>query len=182
MDCLEFNECITEYEAKRLTKKQEQEFLEHKNSCEECKQVFELVFGNEYDNIEEINFLYDDNICLSVMDKIQDIEVNGYNIRLHNLLHLFFGAIFVSFVLFVLVVLEHGLNTLLGSYWNGLNSISDRICSGLSMASHNLASAYLHGVMYIVVIFVTIAFIGTIYDSIKRKLNEKKYLNNLNSK
>ncbi len=182
MDCTEFNEYITEYEAKRLTKKQELEFLQHKNSCSECKEVFELVFGSEYENIEEVRFSFDDNICVSVMDKIQNIETNGYNIKLQNLLHLFFGVVIISLVLFILIVLEKGLNTILGNCWTGLNTVSDSLCNTLDMASHSLASAYLHGVVYIVLIFIFITFITSIYDYFKLKLMNKKYYNDINSK
>ncbi len=182
MDCTEFNEYITEYEAKRLTKKQEQEFLQHKNSCEDCREVYELVFGSDYENFDEVGFSYDDNICVSVMDKIQHIETNGYNIKLQNLLHLFFGVVIVSLVLFVLIVLEKGLNTILGKCWVGLNSAVDGLCNSMNIASHNLSSAYLHGVIYIIIIFLFITFITTIFDFLKVKLKNKQYYNDINSK
>ncbi len=173
MDCKEFNEYITEYEARRLTKKQEDEFLQHKNSCPDCKQIFELVFGSDFESIDDCNFSFDDNVCISVMDKIQKIEKNGYNIRLQNFLHIFFGLLTVSTVIFIILGLENSLRSIQTSNWNSINHFSDSLCDAIGLASHSLTTMYLHSLIYIIYISIAVSFVIFLLETLKKGNNLK---------
>ncbi len=176
MDCNGFNDCITEYEAKRLTKKQETEFLQHKNCCEECGQVFDLVFGCDFSDIEEYNLNYDDGISISVMDKIQDIECNSYNIKLENILHIVFAGLLVTLGLFVLFTFEKGLH-LFNNRLSKISTFSDNLCNGVDSASQNFVNIYIHSVIYIFAFVLIVSFVVTIIESVNQKIHEGKKKN-----
>ncbi len=174
MDCIEFNEYITEYEARRLTKKQEAEFLQHKNSCPECKQIFELVFGFDSENLEFSDFSFDDNVCISVMDKIQTIEKNTLNIKLQNILHIFFGLLAVSTAIFALLSLESSFKSIQSRNWDNINNFSDSLCNAIGLASHSLTSMYIHSIIYIIFISLFVSFIVFILENTKKRNYSKK--------
>ncbi len=175
MDCLEFNDNITEYEARRLTKKQEDEFLEHKNNCEECRLVFEMLFGTDIEGIESTNYSIDDDVCVTVMDKIKTIEKNTGNIKLQNILHIVFGLVTVSTAIFIIVSLENSLRSIQQNNWNSIDNFSDSLCNAIGLASHSLTSMYLHSIIYIVIAAVFIGLITTVYDAYKTRTYNKKF-------
>lgn len=178
MDCKTFNENITEYEAGRLSKKHENEFLEHKNSCCDCNEVYDLIFCDEiiaFDEVETID-LCTDNVCSSVMDKIQFIEKKGYNFKLYNTLYIVFGVIVSFLLLWLMTEAGRVFLQVFELSWKSTKNVLNDVNSGFGFATDNLAYAYVHSIIYIVIVFLIIAFIVTIFDNIKLKIKTKKVL------
>ncbi len=164
MDCKLFNEYITEIEAKKLTKKQIEDFLNHKDVCPDCGEVYDLLFGIE-DNFEldEINSFHEGTISNTIMDKIQVLEHKGYNFKLYNSLNLFFGGL----VALIVLALVFGETLQIVSHNLELNQVSKNVCLNIEMASTNIVDVYSQSIVYIVITFFLLCFIVTVYDYFK---------------
>ncbi len=173
MDCRTFNDCITEYEARRLSKKQEEEFLLHKDYCEECRLVFDLVFCEEVFEIDDYEMCFDNTVYSAVMDSINDIEHEGYNFKLYNILNIVFGVIVACVLFYVVSGFSHGHNSILSGGFNGISNVSKTFCSHIGIASNNIQHIYIKNILNIIIGCLAIGFIMTVIDYIIIKIRNK---------
>lgn len=185
MECKEFNERITEYETKMLSKKQEKEFLRHKDSCKDCGEVYNIIFSDlskeeslhDILNFDEYDEILNDNccdLCFNVMDKIKDMDSLHYNFKVYNALNIFFGLI--AFLVVILGITEVGENFfrfISSDYATTAISSSNGGIFGSSL--FNLPDVYVSCIVYLAGLVILSAFILTIVDAIKERKVEKKH-------
>lgn len=175
MDCKKFNDYLPEYEARKLSKTKEEEFLEHKNSCNECREIFDLVINN--DNVyrfDELNMEGNNSISVreNVMDKISKMEYQGYNFKKHNILSITFGSIFIGLMMLAAIEFsKYPLFRLSDSLHNTIEKFSSTFVNGSSL----IGNAYVQHVWYLVLIFIISAFSLSVLEfrrikSIKTKI------------
>ncbi len=184
MDCDKFNDFITEYEARRLTKKQELEFLHHKDVCEECNVVFNLVFNDS--QIDEINFMsvnnvecgvlvkdyeYSNNsnnsICSSVMEKIQNIEQNSYNFKFYNIMNIVFGVIVFGLIFILMFINKDEFYFMTNNFTSGTQNTVDTMSLGLWHVSNSAVNSVEQCALYLYVILIVCISVGYLYKFIK---------------
>lgn len=175
MDCKEFNDYLTEYEARKLSKSKEAEFLEHKNTCSECSEIFDLVINHDdlcnFDEltVEENNV---NNIVREiVMDKISNMEYTGYNFKKSNILNVTFGSIFIG--LMAVVAIESNKNLFL-QISNSLQNGMEKLAFVFENGSVLLSNAYVKNVWYLVLIFIVSAFSISVFEYRRLKNDETK--------
>ncbi len=186
MDCEKFNEYITEYEARRLTRKQELEFLHHKDVCDECNIVYNLVFNDI--QIQDINYIslnsangallvdeqiYNDNysnsICSSIMEKIQNIEQNSYNFKFYNIMNIVFGVLVFGALFAIMLVNKAEFYFMTDSLSNGTKQTVDNMNSGLSNAYATAIQNMEEWAIYIYIGLMVCVGISYLYSVIKTK-------------
>ncbi len=153
MDCEKFNEYITEYEARRLTRKQELEFLHHKDVCEECNLVFNLVFNDS--QIHDISYmtapsLNNDTIvneyCCSIMEKIQKIEQKSYNFKFYNMMNIVFGVIIFGLIFSLMFIKRDDFYFMTNNFFSGITHVSNSAVNSVEQCA-----MYLYIVLFVVI-------------------------------
>ncbi len=186
MDCEKFNEYITEYEARRLTKKQELEFLHHKDVCEECNIVYNLVFNDS--QIHEISYMavgdtdggvlvsgsdfsdnYSNSFCGSIMEKIQNIEQNSYNFKFYNIMHIAFGVLMFGLFFIVMFLNKQEFYLLTNSLFDGTRHTLDLVSLSISNVSNHAINSVEQCAIFLYVLVVVSVAIGYLYSIFKTK-------------
>lgn len=159
MDCKEFNDYLTEYEARKLSKSKEAEFLEHKNTCSECSEIFDLVINHDnlynFDELSVEDHNVNNIVRESVMDKISHMEYTGYNFKKYNILNVTFGSIFIG--LMALVAIESNKKPFL-QIANSLQTSIEKLALTFENGSVLVSNAYVQSLWYLVFIFILSAF------------------------
>lgn len=168
MDCIEFNDLLSEYETNRLSLKQEQEFLQHKDNCPDCNSLYNLVFNQDLDSSKvKYNFqeVYDTDLTVSVMDKIQDIECKGYNFKMNNILNIVFFVIFSIFAIFIMLNYETSAFTQSSfSFLDNCVGSVEHYVGILKESSISFMALYSVLVVYIFIAFVVSVLVSFVND------------------
>lgn len=177
MDCKEFNDYLPEYEARKLSKNKEIEFLEHKNSCNECREIFDLVINhdNAY-NFDEFN-MADSNCTIIrevVMDKISNMEYKGYNFKKYNIINITFGSIIIG--LMIIGTIESSKNPLFMSS-NSLYTNIEKFSLLFENGSVLVMNAYVQSLWYVILIFIVSAFSLSVLECRRLRNDEVKIKN-----
>ncbi len=182
MDCEKFNEYITEYEARRLTRKQELEFLQHKDVCEECNLVFNLVFNDTKVNdisymyaqntdgdllIEETN--YSDSICCSIMEKIQNIEQNSYNFKFYNMMSIVFGVITFSVLFTIMFLKKDDFYFMTNNIVNGTKNTVHSMNIGINNVSNTAINTFEQCIFFLYVLLIVGIIVTYLYNLFKKE-------------
>ncbi len=178
MDCEKFNEFITEYEARRLTRKQELEFLHHKDVCEECNMVFNLVFNDS--QIQSVNYvlaqgsncelIVDDNdYCCSIMEKIQNIEQKSYNFKFYNILHIVFGVVIFGLIFITMFLKKDDFYFITNNIFKGTTNTVVHMSTGLSHVSNSAINSVEQCAVYLYVLLLLAVAITYLFSIFKIK-------------
>ncbi len=167
MDCYKFNELLIDFEAKKLPESLEEEFIQHKNNCSCCNSVYQLIFEVEdINNYEYETYVNDEYITAKVMEKIQNIDIDGYNFKFKNSIHIFFGGILMWFIYKVFIntggFVIGAINLILGVVYE-ITQLIYNTFDFIALAT----STYFNG---IIVTFFIIALLFSIKKSIEDKL------------
>ncbi len=184
MDCEKFNEYLTEYEAKRLTRKQELEFLQHKDVCEECNVVFNLVFNDSqiqnisYNAVQSTDgsimvdvYNYENSMCCTIMDKIQNIERNSYNFKFYNIMHIVFGVITFGLIFTVMFIKKEDFYFMTSHIFKGTTNTIVNMNSGISQLSNHAVNSVEQCALYLYIVLL-VAMASTYLFSVFKTNNK----------